>query len=209
MKTLSAVSRKVHSNVLSLALQLPELCNAISHYRGAVLRQDVRISGGYLSAGFAWPKSAPGHGERERHRSRFAKGTGEEIGCSVPGMHSAPNPRRIRRKSVNETVARLLLAGATFLMALSRTLEDSLVLSDMKAPSPEGFGADDGKYSAASMTLPRSRKLPFILSFRPTTRGQKERLNVCFVRHGHGIGDALVIFRYRVDPTNGEVGGKV
>jgi len=34
-------------------------------------------------------------------------------------------------------------------------------------------------------------------------RGQKERLNVHFVRHGHGIGNALVIFRYRADPTNG------
>lgn len=64
MKTLSAVSRKVHSNVLSLALQ-PWLCNAIFQYCGAVPRQDVRISGGYLSAGFAWPKSASEHGERE------------------------------------------------------------------------------------------------------------------------------------------------
>lgn len=81
------------------------------------------------------PKALPGT-EKGRHRSRFAKGTGEEnlVGCSVPGMHFAPNPRRIRRKSVNETVARLLLAGATFLMGASRTLEDPLVLSDMNAP---------------------------------------------------------------------------
>jgi len=43
----------------------------------------------------------------------------------------------------------------------------------------------------------RNRKLPFILSFH-LTRGQKERLNVRFVKHGRGIGDALVIFRYRL-----------
>jgi len=148
----------------------------------------------------AWRKGGTGADLwKERRR--------EEIGCSVPGMHSAPNPRRIHRKSVNETVARLLLAGATFLMALrgrSRTRSScpTWTLQVQKDLEPGAMG-----------DIPqlrwhrRSRKLPFILSFR-STGGQKERLNVRFVRHSHGIGDALVIFRYRADPTNEEEGVK-
>lgn len=103
MKTLSAISRKAYSNVLSLAAaqaQQRDLSPPV-----AVPRQDVRISGGYLSAGFAWPKSAPGH--------RSKGGTGADLrkerrkGDRLQA-HSTLNPRRIRQKSVNETVARLL-----------------------------------------------------------------------------------------------------
>lgn len=75
MKTLSALSRKAHSNcnVLSLAVA-PGTCNAISRFRAHLRARTARCiatSGCQdfrwvlVSAGFVWPKSDLGQGERD------------------------------------------------------------------------------------------------------------------------------------------------
>lgn len=86
MKTLSALSRKAHSNVLSLAAALalatrslvPARCIATSG------RQDFRWV--LVSAGFAWPKSDP----RARRKGRTGADLRKERGgrkkaAALPG----------------------------------------------------------------------------------------------------------------------------
>lgn len=158
MKTLSAISRKAHSNVLSLA-RSPGLSATRSLTPGAVPRQDVRLSGGYLSAGCAWPKSSLSEPSTEKgrdaHRSRFAKGTGNRrrarraarasFGAAFRRPKSTADPPE---ESVNETVARLL-AGITgsgrrrALRQLSRA--PPLVLpTEARRALHQGFSRDDG-----------------------------------------------------------------
>lgn len=111
--------RKVLSNVLSLALQ-PQLCNVIFHYRGIVLRQDVRISGMYLSAGFAWSENS--QAQRKKDTGADLQKERDRRWAAIPGLSGALPLQildgSVERVLLNETVARLLLVGATFLMTL-------------------------------------------------------------------------------------------
>lgn len=134
MKTLSAVSRKAHSNVLSLARSNPGSAARSPLAAGcAVPRQDVRISGGYLSARIRMAKSASPSTEKGRRTGADSpKGNTRSEGgtdcSSFRSVHSALQiPDESTGKSVNETVARLLV-GATFPDSASRTLENAHAL---------------------------------------------------------------------------------